>query len=449
MSDVIKIRRGLAIQLVGEAEKTVTEINPKHYAVKPTDFIGVFPKLLVQEGDAVKAGSPLFFDKYREKVIFTSPVSGKVTELRRGEKRVLLEVVIEADGKDEAVDFGKADPSALSREEVISKLLAAGIWPVIRQRPYSVIADPGVRPKAIFISAFDTAPLAPDYDLIVHGNGEAFQAGIDALSRLTNGTIHLNINAENTPSKVFLNCKGVRINKFKGKHPAGNVGTQIAHIDPVNKGDVVWYLRPQEVLHIGRFFMQGRIDSTRLVALTGSEVKRPQYFKTRLGASITDIIKDNLSGDNLRFISGNPLTGTRIEKSGYIGFYDSQVTVLPEGDHHEFFGWALPGFGKFSFSRSYFSWVQPKRRFRLDTNLNGGERAFVMTGQFEKVFGWDIYPLQLIKSILIEDIDQMEKLGIYEVDEEDFALCEFIDTSKTDIQAIVRNGLDLIRKEMS
>jgi Na+-transporting NADH:ubiquinone oxidoreductase subunit A len=449
MSDVIKIRRGLAVKLVGEAEKTVTEINPKHCAVKPTDFIGVFPKLLVQEGDSVKAGSPLFFDKYRDKIIFTSPVSGKVTELRRGEKRVLLEVVIEADGKDEAVDFGKADPLKLSREEVITRMLTAGIWPVLRQRPYSIIADPGVCPKAIFISAFDTAPLAPDFDLIVHGNGEAFQAGIDALSRLTNGTIHLNINAENTPSKVFLNCKGVRINKFKGKHPAGNVGTQIAHLDPINKGDVVWYLRPQEVLHIGRFFMLGKIDATRLVALTGSEVKRPHYFKTRLGASVSEMIKDNLTGDNLRFISGNPLTGTRIEKSGYLGFYDSQITVLPEGDHHEFFGWALPGFGKFSFSRSYFSWLQPNRKFRLDTNLNGGERAFVITGQFEKVFGWNIYPLQLIKSIMIEDIDQMEKLGIYEVDEEDFALCEFIDTSKTDIQAIVRNGLDLIRKEMS
>jgi Na+-transporting NADH:ubiquinone oxidoreductase subunit A len=449
MSEVIKIRKGLAINLVGEAEKTVTEINPKFYAVKPTDFIGVFPKLLVREGDLVKAGTPLFYDKYREKILFTSPVSGKVTELRRGEKRLLLEIIIESDDTGAAVDYGKADPNKLSREEVIDKMLSSGVWPVIRQRPYSVIAEPSVKPKAIFISTFDTAPLGPDYDLIVHGNGEAFQAGIDALARLTDGQIHLNINAGYTPSKVFTNCKGVQVNQFSGTHPAGNAGTQIARLDPINKGDVVWYLRPQEVLHIGRLFLQGHVDSTRLIALTGSEVRRPHYFKTRLGASITEMIKDNLTGSNMRFISGNPLTGEKIEKAGYVGFYDSQVTVLPEGDHYEFFGWALPGFGKFSFSRSFFTWMSPRKKYRLDTNFNGGERAYVMTGQFEKVFGWDIYPLQLIKAILVEDIELMEKLGIYEVDEEDFALCEFIDTSKTEIQQIVRKGLDLMRKEMS
>ncbi len=449
MSDVIKIRKGLAINLVGEAEKTVSEVNPKLFAIKPTDFIGVFPKLLIKEGDKVKAGTPLFFDKYREQIVFTSPVSGTVTELRRGEKRILLEIVIEADGRNESVDFGKADPARLSREEVIGKMLASGVWPVIRQRPYSVIANPADTPKAIFISAFDTAPLGPDYDLIVHGNGEAFQVGIDALSRLTGGKIHLNINADNTPSKVFTNCKGVQINKFSGAHPAGNVGTQIAKLDPINKGDIVWYLRPQEVLHIGRLFLNGYPDATRIIALTGSEVRRPHYIKTRLGASITEMIKDNLSADHARFISGNPLTGEKIEKTGYVGFYDSQVTVLPEGDHYEFFGWALPGFSKFSFSRSFFSWMNPGKKYRLDTNYNGGERAYVMTGQFEKVFGWDIYPLQLIKAILVEDIELMERLGIYEVDAEDFALCEFIDTSKTEIQQIVRTGLDLMRKEMS
>jgi Na+-transporting NADH:ubiquinone oxidoreductase subunit A len=449
MSDVIKIKRGLTINLVGEAEKTVSEITPKCCAIKPPDFVGVFPKLLIQEGDAVKAGSPLFFDKYRERIYFTSPISGTVKELRRGEKRVLLEIVIESDGKDAAIDFGKSDPNKLSREEIIEKMLSSGAWPMIRQRPYSIIADPAVKPKAIFISAFDTAPLAPDYDLIVHGNGEAFQAGIDALVKLTDGTVHLNINANDAPSKVFTNCKGVQLNKFSGKHPAGNVGTQIAFLDPINKGDIVWYLRPQEVLHIGRLFLSGKIDATRMIAVTGSEVKRPHYVKTRMGSSVADIVKDNLNGDNVRYISGNPLTGRKVEKIGYLGFYDSQIAVIPEGDHYEFLGWALPGIKKFSFSRSFFSWIRPKVKYKLDTNLNGGERAYVMTGYYEKVFDWDIYPLQLIKSILIEDIDLMERLGIYEVDEEDFALCEFIDTSKTEIQEIVRKGLDLMRKEMS
>jgi len=449
MSDVIKIRKGLTINLVGEAEKTVTELFPKCCAIKPTDFIGIFPKLLVAEGDVVKAGSALFYDKYNENIQFTSPISGRVKELRRGEKRILLEVVIESDGKDDAVEFGKADPNKLSREEILDRMLKSGVWPVIRQRPYSIIANPSTEPKAIFISAFDTAPLAPDYDLIVHGAGEAFQAGLDTLAKLTKGSVHLNVSTDAPPSKVFTNSKNVRINHFSGKHPAGNVGTQIAHLDPINKGDIIWYLRPSDVLHIGRFFLEGRVDSTRLIAVTGSEIKRPQYFKTRLGSSIEGMLENNVTHGKHRYISGNVLTGKQIESDGYAGFYDSQVTVIPEGDHFEFLGWALPGLGKYSFSRSFFSWMKPAAKYRLDTNLNGGHRAFVMTGQFEQVFGWDIYPLQLIKSIMIEDIDMMEKLGIYEVDEEDFALCEFIDTSKTDIQSIVRKGLELIRKEMS
>lgn len=449
MSNVIRISKGLTINLIGEAEKTISEIIPKTCAIKPTDFIGVFPRLLVQEGDAVKAGTPLFIDKYRDKIVFTSPVSGTVKEIRRGEKRVLLEVVIENDGKDTGIDFGKGDPEKMTREEITGKLLASGLWPFLRQRPYSIIAEPASKPKAIFISAFDTAPLAPDYDLIVHKNGDVFQTGINAIAKLTDGAVHLNLNASTTSSGVFTNCKNVQINRFSGPHPAGNVGTQIARLDPINKGEIIWYLRPQDVLHIGRLFAAGKIDATHLVAVTGSEIKRPHYIKTKLGAAVEDIIKDNLSGEHVRYISGNPLTGKKVERYSHTGFYEAQLTVLPEGDHHEFLGWAMPGFGKFSFSRSFFSWMKPKARYRLDTNYHGGERAYVMTGQFEKVFGWDIYPLQLIKAILVEDIDMMEKLGIYEVDEEDFALCEFIDTSKTDIQEIVRKGLDLMRKEMS
>ena len=449
MSEVIRIKNGLDIHLIGEAEKTISEITPKQCAIKPADFIGVFPRLSVSEGDAVKVGSPLFINKYRDNILFTSPVSGKVAEVVRGAKRAILEIVIDNDGKDEAIDFGAADPSELSREEIIEKMLKSGVWPVIRQRPYTIIADPAVDPKAIFISAFDTAPLAPDFDLIVHGNGEAFQTGLNALVKLTSGKVHLNINDQAGSSGVFTNSKGVQVNRFSGKHPAGNIGTQIAHLDPINKGDVVWFLKPQDVTHIGRFFMKGKVDATRVVALTGSEVIRPHYFKTKLGGSIEEIIRNNLKSENVRCVSGNPLTGRRITGFGYMGFYDSQITVLPEGDQYEFFGWILPGFDKHSFSKSFPSYLMPNKKYRVNTNYHGGERAFVMTGQFEKVFGWDILPLHLIKAIMIEDIDLMEQLGIYEVDEEDFALCEYIDTSKTEIQEVVRKGLDLMRNEMS
>jgi Na+-transporting NADH:ubiquinone oxidoreductase subunit A len=266
---------------------------------------------------------------------------------------------------------------------------------------------------------------------------------------LTSGKIYLNLPAGVTTSKVFSNSKNVQINYVKGPNPAGNVGTQINKIDPINKGEVVWHLRPQEVLTIGRLFLEGKFNAERVVALSGSEVLKPQYFKTKIGASISGMVKNNIKDGKLRFISGNALTGRKIEKDGFVGFYDSQVTVLPEGDYYEFVGWALPGFGKFSFSKSFPIFLNGKsKKFRLDTNYHGGERAFVMTGMYEKVFPFDIYPMQLLKAIMTEDIDGMENLGIYEVDEEDFALCEFIDTSKTEMQAIVRKGLDMMRKEM-
>jgi Na+-transporting NADH:ubiquinone oxidoreductase subunit A len=449
MSKDFTIKKGLDIKLLGEAEKTVADLSARLFAIKPTDFIGCFPKLLVKEGDEVKAGSPLFYDKYRENIYFTSPVSGKVSDIRRGAKRKLLEVVIESDDKFESLDFGTADPAETDREAIIEKLLKSGLWPFIRQRPYSIVARPEDEPKAIFIPAFDSAPLAPDFDLMVHGQGEDFQAGLDVLARLTKGKIFLNVHAENTRSKVFLNAKNVEINRFRGPHPSGNVSVHASRLSPINKGEVIWYVYPQDILAIGRLFRTGKHDTTRLIALTGSEVKKRRYFKTRLGASIANMVKDNTKEGELRYISGNVLTGDKIEKNGFIGSYHSQVTVIPEGNYYEFFGWALPGFGKFSVSRTFPSFLFPNKKYRLDTNMHGGERAYVMTGMFEKVFPFDIYPLQLIKAILIEDIDLMENLGIYEIDAEDFALCEVIDTSKTEIQKIVRNGLELMRKEMS
>jgi Na+-transporting NADH:ubiquinone oxidoreductase subunit A len=449
MSETIVIKQGLDIKLLGEAEKNITEIEAGCYAVKPTDFPGVFPKLLVAEGDQVKAGTSLFFDKYRENIYFSSPVSGTIKEIRRGAKRVVLEITVTADSQNTYEDFGKADPSTLDREKIIEKLLKSGVWPMIKQRPYSVIANPADKPKAIFISAFDSSPLAPDYNFIVENYSKEFQTGINALAKLTAGKIHLNLKAGNQASKVFTTCTNVQVNYFKGPHPAGNVGIQINKIDPINKGETVWVLRPQEVLSIGRLFLEGRYNAERIIAFTGSEVLKPRYFKTKVGACLHKFSEGNIKPGKLRIISGNPLTGTKIDRDGYIGFYHSQVTVIPEGDYFEFLGWAMPSLNKFSFSKTFFSWLTPKRKYRLDTNLNGGHRAFVMTGEYEKVFPMNIYPMQLLKAILVKDIDLMENLGIYEVDEEDFALCEFIDASKTEMQAIVREGLDYIRKEMN
>ncbi len=449
MSDVIKIRKGLDVKLIGKAEKKISEVTSDKFALKPPDFIGVFPKTFVNEGDTVKAGTPVYFDKYRDNIIFTSPVSGKVTEVFRGAKRKMLEIRIEADGKQEYEDFGAADPKTLDREKIIEKLLKSGVWPYIRQRPYSVIADPEDKPKAIHISAFDSTPLGVDFDFIVEGKEKEFQAGLDALGMLTDGKIHINVKEGETGAKTFLNASGVQVNRFAGPHPAGNVGIQIHHVDPINKGEVVWFLDPQAVLIIGRLFLEGKYKAEKLVAFAGSEVKKPRYCKVISGSSILPIIKGEINDGDLRFISGSVFTGEKIEKHGYLGFYTNQLLVIPEGDHYELFGWAMPRFNKFSYSKTYFSWLMPGKKYKLDTNLNGGHRAFVLTGEYERVFPMDIYPMQLLKAIMVKDIDLMENLGIYEVDPEDFALCEFIDASKTEMQVIVREGLDFMRKEMA
>jgi len=451
MSKYIKIKRGLNIKLAGEANKILSDLPlPETIAVKPHNFIGVTPKLLVKQGDEVQAGTPLLYDKNNEAVKFCSPVSGEVVEIIRGEKRMLLEVRILADKEIKYVDFNKTNPVDLNREAVIEALLNSGVWPFIRQRPYGIIADPNQKPKAIFISAFDSNPLAPDIDFIMQQDGEDFQTGLGALQKLTDGKVHLNISADRTPSKVFAEAKGVEINKFSGPHPAGNVGVQIHHIAPVNKGEVVWSINPQDVLIVGRLFNQGKFDASRMVALTGSQVENPKYYKTIVGCSVKNIIADGgLKAGANRIISGNVLTGQQISYDGYLGFYDYQLTVIPEGHEPEFMGWLMPGLNKLSMSRTFFSWLKPNKKHHLNTNMHGEERPFVISGEYEKVFPMDIYPVQLLKSILIEDIEMMENLGIYEVVEEDFALCEFVCTSKIESQKIVRRGLDALRKEMS
>lgn len=450
MSKDIRLKKGLNINLKGEADKVYASIPQSElFSLKPTDFHGLTPKLTVKAGDKVKAGSCIFFDKYNEKVRFSSPVSGEVTDIIRGAKRRILEVKLKADTETKYESFSTLDASA-NREQIIEGLLESGVWPFIRQKPFDIIANPMDMPKAIFISTFNTAPLAPDNDFVLHGLENEFQTGIDFLKKLTDGKIHLNVDGNTNPSTVFTSCKGVQINKITGAHPAGNVGVQIHHIDPINKGDVVWYLYPQDVLTIARLFSEGKYDVSRIVALTGPQVEKPRYYRTIAGANIKNLLNENtLIGDNNRFISGDVLTGEKIEEGGNIGFYDSQLTVIEEGNQQEFLGWIAPNLDKFSLSKSYFSWLMPSKKYSLNTNYNGEERAYVVTGQYEKVLPMDIYPIQLIKACLIEDIDSMEQLGIYEISPEDVALCEFVCTSKMEVQSIIREGLDLIKKECS
>jgi Na+-transporting NADH:ubiquinone oxidoreductase subunit A len=452
MPHKIKTRKGLNIPLKGKAEKILiqSKLNGSLVALKPTDFPSFTPKAALKEGDKVQAGSVLFFNKYKPEVKVTSPVSGTLKRVVRGERRKILEFVIEPDGNQDYVSFNPGNLAELSREQVINLMLESGVWPFIRQRPFDVIANPQDQPKAIFISGFDSSPLAPDYDFILNDQEADFQKGIDALSKLTTGKIHLTVNGAYPVSKIYSSVKGVELNSIAGPHPAGNVGIQMHHIDPINKGEVAWHVNPQDVLIIGRLFAKGIFDASKTIALTGSEVEKPRYYKTVLGTSIESFVNGNVSKEgNLRYISGNVLNGTRIVNDGYLGFYHNQITVIPEGDDYEFFGWALPGFKKFSTSRTFFSWLMPGKEYRMNANLHGGERPFVFTDEYEKVLPMDILPVYLLKAIMVEDIDQMEALGIYEVGEEDFALCEFNCTSKIPVQQTLRKGFDLMIRETS
>lgn len=450
MSMDIKISKGADLKIKGVADRVYANVpQSKLYAVKPTDFHLLTPKMVVKVGDLVKAGDVLFYDKNNDLIKFTSPVSGVVQDILRGSKRKIMQVVIEADAEIKYRDFTKRDLPSLSKDVIISDLLASGLWPLIRQRPFGTIANPNDKPKSIFISAFDSSPLAPDNDFIFHGDKDLFQLGLDIISQLSDGKTHLNLDGNSNSAHAFSNAKGVQINNIYGPHPSGNIGVQIHHIDPINKGDVIWTLSPQDIVAIARFFRDGKYDASKIIALTGSKVKKPRYYRIIQGVSIIDIIRDNLVEGNKRFISGNVLTGTRINENGYLGFYDFQISVITEGNYSEFFGWLMPGFHKYSLSRTFFSWLSSQKEYDLDSNTHGEERAYVVTGQYESYMPIDIFPVHLIKAILIEDIELMENLGIYEVDPEDFALCEYACTSKVPVQSIIRRGLDLIKKECS
>lgn len=452
MSKTVKLRKGLDIRLLGAANKVKVDVPmPKVVSIKPTDFHGLIPKMLLKEGEAVTAGQPIFQDKYEEVIKYVSPVNGTLKAIVRGAKRRILEVQIDVSDS-QNFDGGTAiDIAGLSGEQVKETMLSAGLWPFVKQRPIDIVADPNQTPKAIFVSAFDSAPLAPDFDFVLHGKNKEFQAGLDALGKLTDGKVHLTLNGKAPADATFTEAKGVQINKISGKHPAGNVGTQIHHIDPLNKGEFIWVVNAQDVAIIGRYFLSGKFIPKRTIALTGSEVKDPQYMDVILGTNVADILKDRFTSDNVRVVSGNVLTGEKIEADGFLGYYDNQITVIPEGDQLKFVltkGWLGPGFDKFSNSRLFPTFLSGSKQFRLDTNLNGEERAFVVTGELEKVFPFDILPMQLIKAAITDDIDNMEALGIYEVAPEDFALCEYVCTTKINIQDKIRTGLDLIQEEV-
>jgi Na+-transporting NADH:ubiquinone oxidoreductase subunit A len=452
MSKVVKLNRGLDIKMVGKAEKKITEApQPETFALKPSDFMGLQrAKSLVNEGDKVKAGTPLFYDKRNEKLKFAAPVSGEVIEVKRGEKRKLLQVTILADRQIEYAEFPRYSASqldGLSRNVIVDVLAESGVFANFIQRPYAILANPADTPKNIFISGFDSSPLAPAYDFIFQGEEQYFVAGLQLLTKLTPGKVHLGVRGDAEVPPVFAQAKGIEVNKFSGPHPAGNVGIQIHHISPVNKGDTVWTTSPYGVIQIGKLFLEGRYDASKIIAVAGSEIKNPSYYRTYIGANIKRFVENNVKSNNVRYISGNVLTGEKIEPDGYLGFYHNMLTVIPEGNYSEFLGWITPDFNKYSFHKAFglLSFLTPRKEFVLDTNLHGEERPFVQTGAMEKVLPMDIYPVVLLKAILASDYDAMEALGIYEVAEEDFALCEFIDVSKNEVQAIIREGLDLIR----
>jgi Na+-transporting NADH:ubiquinone oxidoreductase subunit A len=452
MPKVVKIRRGLDINLKGKADKKLAEpVLSGFFAIKPPDFKGLEMRVLVKPGDSVKIGTPVLADKFHPEIILVSPVAGTVHSVNRGERRKLLEVLVESSGKQDSVTLSKGDPEVTEADQIRNQILHSGLWPSLIQRPFGVVAKPADTPRDIFISCFDSSPLAPDYDYILRNDAAAFSLGVKALRKLTSGKVYLSLSSGQADSEVFARLPQVEYTVFTGPHPSGNTGIQIHHLAPINKGEIIWTITPQFVALIGRTFLLGQPDFSWTLAVSGSMVKNPQYYKAITGAQVSSFLNGNLIDSELppRVISGTVLTGTRIEQNGFLGFYDSLISVIPEGKYFDLLGWALPGMNKFSMSRTFLSSLFPKKSWDLDTNLKGGQRAFVMTGQYEKVFPMDIYPVHLLKAILVNDIDKMEELGIYEVIEEDMALCEVVCTSKTDVQEILRTGLDLIRKEMS
>lgn len=441
MSKLIKLRKGLDVNLKGKAAlETVSVKCPGEYALVPDDFTGMKPKVVVNEGDTVLAGDALFVDKKHPEVKFVSPVSGTVTLVERGDRRKLLSVRVKSDGKQQSREFDvKGDIKAV--------LMESGMFAFFRQRPYDVVANPEDKPKAIFVSAFNSMPLSQDFSYVVKGQEEEFKVGIKALSAIAKVNLGINV----AQSKTFLNdVPNCEVTVFDGPAPAGNVGVQINHVDPINKGEVVWTIAAEEVIFVGRLMKTGRVDLTRTIAVAGSEVKKPAYATIKVGQKLDTLLQGQISDEaSLRIINGNVMTGIKTSKDGYLAAHATEVNVIPEGDHaDEFMGWIMPRFNTFSTHRSYLSWLFGKKKeYVFDARVKGGERHMIMSGEYDKVFPMDIFAGYLIKAIITGDIDRQEALGIYEVAPEDFAIAEFVDSSKLELQRIVREGLDILRKE--
>ena len=448
MANVIKLRKGLDINLKGKAAKQKFSVKAAaQYALVPDDFVGMTPKVVVREGDKVKAGDALFVNKKQTDVKFASPVSGVVQAVVRGDRRKVLRVVVEADKDQQYVDFGQKQVASLDGDAVVKALLEAGLFGYINQLPYAVSTTPDQKPRAVFVSALRDMPLAGDFEYELQGNEEDFQTGLTALSKVA--PVYLGIGAKQT-SKALTEAKDVEVNVFDGPCPAGNVGVQVNNIAPVNKGEVVWTVDPTAVIFFGRLFRTGKVDLRRLVAVAGSEITKPEYAEVLVGQPIADLLEGKLAAkDHVRIINGNPLTGRKATMDDFVGGHTSEITVIPEGDNvDEMLGWILPRTNDFSVSRSYFSWLFGKNKeYALDARVKGGERHMIMSGEYDKVLPMDIYAEYLIKAIIAGDIDRMEQLGIYEVAPEDFAVAEFVDSSKLELQHIVRQGLDMLCKE--
>ena len=448
MANVIKIKKGLDINLKGKASEVLLNGGKSEtYAIVPDFYSGVLPKVVAKVGDKVKAGSVLMIDKNRPEIKFVSPVSGEVTAVNRGAKRKVLSIVVTPDAQIEYEEFGKKNVASLKGDEVKEAMLNAGMWPFVMQRPYDIVATPGETPRDIFVSAFYSAPLAPDFNYLVKGQEADFQTGLDALAKLATGKVYVGIRKGSAVQQV----KGVELVEIEGPHPAANASVLINHTKPINKGETVWTVDPANVIIIGRLFNKGIADFSRKVVITGSETKEQGYVQAISGCTIKSLIGGRVATDaHIRIISGNVLTGTKVTMEDYLGAYDNQITVIPEGDEtHEFLGFAMPRTDQYSMSHSYFSWLMGKKEYVLDARIKGGKRAMIMSNEYDKVFPLDIYPEYLLKAIIAFDIDKMENLGIYEVAPEDFALCEFVDTSKIELQKIVRDGLTLLYKEMN
>lgn len=452
----IRIRKGFDIPLLGWAEQKKHVISPSEtYALKVTDFPDIRrPKVLVEVGDVVKAGTPLLFDKLSPRVLYTAPVSGEIAQVVRGERRSLMAIVMLADSTfiyEPFATYSLEDLSSLPREDIVAQLCKSGVWPRIIQRPYGIVANPANTPRDIYISTFNSQPLAPDYTYTLAGTQHYFKAGVAVLECLTSGRVNIGLAATDTTGHFEEGVEEVRkihFYRFRGPHPAGNVGVQIYHIQPLAKGECVWTVSPYGVAQIGKLFLEGRYDTSITLALTGSQVESPAYCDAYTGVCVKKIVEQNVQSTHVRCISGNVLTGEHIPHTGYLGYYHDQLTVIPSGDYREFLGWIMPSTKKFSMQRGLglFSFLFPSRAYEITANTHGEKRAFLQTGLFRNLLPMDIHVDYLLKAILATDYEEMESLGIYELIEEDVALCEFADISKHEVQRLLREGINLLRE---